>query len=94
MEFYGGEGDDYLTGTNGSDTLDGSGGDDIIFGGDGLDELRRGDLAAGEEDDDEAMGAFVPMAPFTIRCCTCGGYQAPSLWQRMRRWLRGRRAHH
>ena len=47
-----------------------------------------------EEEDDEAMDAFVPVAPFTVRCCTCGGYQAPSLWQRMRRWLRGRRAHH
>lgn len=45
VEFYGGEGDDYLTGGNGNDLLDGGNGNDRLLGGAGNDTLTGGDGA-------------------------------------------------
>ncbi len=43
MEFYGGEGNDYLAGGNGNDLLDGGDGSDRLLGGGGIDTLMGGE---------------------------------------------------
>jgi Ca2+-binding RTX toxin-like protein len=45
MEFHGGEGNDYLAGSNGADVLDGGEGSDRLLGGAGADQLTGGEGA-------------------------------------------------
>lgn len=59
VEFYGGEGDDYLTGAGKNDTLDGGEGRDRLLGGDGNDVLLGGagaDTLNGGNGNDYASG--------------------------------------
>ncbi len=72
VEFYGGDGDDYLTGGNSSDTLDGGagkdrllggGGNDFLYGGPGYDQLSGGgghDYLNGDAYIDIAGGTGLP----------------------------------
>jgi autotransporter-associated beta strand protein len=59
VEFYGGEGNDYLAGGNGDDILDGGPGDDRLLGGNGNDILLGGagnDRLSGGNGDDLMYG--------------------------------------
>jgi hypothetical protein len=59
MEFHGGEGNDYLAGSNGADVLDGGEGSDRLLGGAGADQLTGGegaDTLSGGNGPDELDG--------------------------------------